>query len=275
MMENMNKNKSRMTEKILKTERGDVYYWIHRGSSKRCIVFCHGLTADHTLFDMQIEEWANEDTMITWDIPLQGKSRPYHDFTLRHAAQDLREILRREQIDKIVIAGQSAGGFTAQVFAGDYPEMVDAFVGIDTTPLGGYYYKKSELFWTRHYKQIAALYPYETYCKAAAKAATVTEAARQSFYECLKRLGKKAMLEAADSIYHDFETYDEVDFTCPVLLLLGEHDHTGYVERYNKMWSEHKKYPLVIIKDAGHNSNYDNYKEFNRVVRKFLEDNRR
>ena len=46
-----------LKEKSIKTEIGKVYYWINNNlpDSDVCIVFCHGLTADHSLFEKQID----------------------------------------------------------------------------------------------------------------------------------------------------------------------------------------------------------------------------
>lgn len=259
-----------MDKKLISTSRGKVYYWINRNESNRCIMFTHGVTADHTLFDQQLEFWSKDYTVITWDMPLHGESRPYHEFSFTHVAEDMKQILDTEHITHAVIVGQSAGGYATQAFIQKYPKMSDAFISIDSTPFGRRYYKNSELFWTNHYSDIAKIYPYGYYCNAAAKSVTRTEESRRTLYDCLVRLGKKGMLEAANAVYKDFPNYDEVIFSCPVLLLLGEYDKTGYVKRYNEMWTKATGYPLVIIPDASHNSNFDNYEFFNRTVSEFL-----
>ena len=261
-----------MEKKYIQTPRGRVFYWISPRKAKT-IMFTHGVTADHTLFDRQTAFWEKDYTVIEWDTPLHGESRPYTDFTFAHLADDMLQILDREGIDRAVMAGQSAGGYAAQAFIQKYPQRAQAFISIDSTPFGMKYYRKSELFWTDHYSDIAKWYPYGYYCTAAAKAVALTEESRQSIYNCLVRLGKKGMLAAADAVYRDFPKYGEVTFTCPVLLLLGEHDKTGYVKRYTEMWAKETGYPLVTIPDAAHNSNYDNYDFFNRTVHEFLDQN--
>jgi pimeloyl-ACP methyl ester carboxylesterase len=258
-----------MEKKYIKTARGRVFYWISPKQEKT-IMFTHGVTADHTLFDRQTGFWEKDYTVIVWDMPLHGESRPYSDFTFANLADDMLQILDQEEIGRAVMAGQSAGGYAAQAFIQKYPERAEAFISIDSTPFGMKYYKKSELFWTDHYSDIAKWYPYGSYCTAAAKSASLTEESRQSFYDCLVRLGKKGMLAAADAVYKDFPKYSEVEFQCPVLLLIGEHDKTGYVKRYNDKWAKETGYPLVTIPDAAHNSNYDNYSFFNKTVHEFL-----
>lgn len=260
-------------EKYIQTERGTVFYWITNkiNDSKFAIVFCHGLTADHTLFDKQVEHLANMYTIITWDLPLHGKSRPYRDFSFENTSEDLLTILKQENIDKIVLVGQSAGGYIAQSFIKEYPEKVLGFVGIGTTPFGELYYKKSELFWIKHYSKIARLYPYRYYCKLGAKSITRTEEAKERMYRTLVHLGKRDMLKAASAFYGEFlKVKDEVDFQCPVLITYGEYDKTGYVKRYCDAWSEKTGYPLKVIRDASHNANDDNYDAFNQLLISFI-----
>lgn len=263
-----------MEKKYINSSRGKVFYWINTDNTqfdrKKVLFFTHGLTADHTLFDRQTEAFAAKYGVITWDMPLHGESRPYRDFSLEHTAGEMKNILEAEGISNAVMAGQSAGGYAAQAAALFFPEIVSAFVSIDSTPFGSRYYKKSELFWTDHYAAIARLYPYRLYCSLGTKTTTVTEESRRSFYECLIRLGKKDMLNAADQYYRDFKRYQEVSFKCPVLLYIGKKDKTGYVRRYTDMWAENTGFPLIEIPNASHNSNYDNYEFFNRTLEDFL-----
>jgi pimeloyl-ACP methyl ester carboxylesterase len=259
-----------MNKKHIDTERGRVYYWISDRKKDRAIMFTHGVTGDHTLFHRQLDYWDKEYTVIVWDMPLHGESRPYQDFSFLNVAKDMKAILDKEGITHAVMVGQSAGGYAIQAFALKFANMADAFVFIDSTPFGRKYYKKSELFWTNHYSSIAKWYPYGYYCKAAAKAMCRNEEARQVIFDCLQRLGKKGMLEAADAVYKDFPNYEEVHFNCPVLLMLGEYDKTGYIKRYNEQWSKETGYPLVTIPDAAHISNDDNYEFFNEKVDQFL-----
>lgn len=253
-----------MEKKAIHTPRGTVFYWRSEVKREQAIMFSHGLTADHTLFDKQIAFWSREYTVITWDMPLHGESRPYQDFTFSHLADDMKQILDEEQIGQAVMAGQSGGGYAVQAFALKYPARLGAFLAIGSSPFGKKYYKKSELFVTRHFSAIARLYPYNYYCKAAAKATCRTPEARDSFHDCLKKLGKQGMLTAATAVYRDFPHYEEVNFTCPVILFVGEYDQTGYVRRYNEMWSKETGYPLLIVPNAAHNANYDNAPFFNQ-----------
>lgn len=264
-----------MIEKTITSDRGTVYYWINEEISMKnfAIVFCHGLTADHTLFDKQVEHLADHYKIITLDFPLHGKSRPYIDFSFKNTNQDLLAILKQEEIKEVILVGQSAGGYIAQSFIDEHGDMVKGFIGIGTTPFGKVYYKNSELFWIRHYTSIAKMYPYHLYCKIAAKAITRTNEARKSIYQSLIRLGKKGMLEATEAFYKEFlKVEKELKPLCPVIITYGEYDKTGYVRKYCNEWAKRSGHPLSIISDAAHNANYDNYQEFNKLLATFVQE---
>ncbi len=263
-----------MIKKNIVSSRGTVYYWTNEinNSTDTAIVFCHGLTADHTLFDLQVKGLEEKYKIITWDYALHGESIPYQDASFVNINKDLLAILSQESVKKIVLVGQSAGGYIAQSFAKTYNEFVIGFIGIGTTPLDESYYKKSEMFWIKHFTSIARLYPYSYYCKLCAKSVAITDAARTSMYNTLVKLGKQGMLDAASAIYGQFLNAKEgVEFNCPVLITYGEYDKTGYVKRYCNDWARRTGYPLKVIKNASHNANYDNPLEFNQLLISFVE----
>jgi len=263
-----------MIKKHIKSSRGTVYYWTNenRSSNDTAIVFCHGLTADHTLFDRQVNCLEDRYKIITWDYALHGESKPYKEATFDNINKDLLEILLQESIKKVILVGQSAGGYIAQSFAATYKELVLGFIGIGTTPLDESYYKKSELFWIKHFGAIAKLYPYNYYCKLSAKSVTIADDARTSMYDTLVRLGKQGMLDATSAIYGEFLKRNEgVELNCPVLITHGEHDNIGYVKQYCREWAERSAYPIKIIKNASHNANYDNPLEFNQLLISFVD----
>ena len=53
-----------MEHKSVKSDRGTTHYWIKRNSNEkaRCIVFTHGLTANHMMFEKQVEYLSDEYT---------------------------------------------------------------------------------------------------------------------------------------------------------------------------------------------------------------------
>ena len=262
-----------MEKKSVSSEHGTTYYWVGGNDSEnsQCIVFTHGMTADHTMFDKQIEYFREEYKIITWDVPLHGESRPYKEFSYKNLAQELNCILNTEGIHKIILVGQSMGGYVCQEFSIQYPEKVKAFVAVDTNPFGHYYYSKWDRYILTKVGGLSSWFPYNILTKSIAKQSTKTKYAYENLYNSVCKLSKKEIVFIMDMAYGEFlNRKATAKFSFPVLLIIGDGDNTGKVKEYNQQWSQKEGYPLKIIKDAAHASNVDNYENFNDTVSKFL-----
>ena len=127
-----------MKEQILQTKKGRVFYWrsAQWDNGKDTIFFLHGLTADHSMFDGQIGAFAEDHNLLTWDTPAHGKSRPFASFDFGDTSEYIMSILDKHSVEKVILVGQSLGGFLAQSFIKRYPDRVKSFVAIDSTPYG-------------------------------------------------------------------------------------------------------------------------------------------
>ncbi|WP_099469925.1 alpha/beta fold hydrolase [Konateibacter massiliensis] len=263
-----------MVHKQIHSDNGTVHYWIHHNENKnaRCIVFTHGLTADNSMFEKQIDFFASDYTVITWDVPMHGLSRPYTDFSYKQTAAELKTILEKEQIEKVVLVGMSMGGYPSQVFADRYPDMVEGFIALDTTPFGVAYYSKTDLWWLRQVRPIAKWFPDNMLRKSMAKSVSKTAYSYQKMTEMLKPLTKEDIIQQMGIAYGEFAVENkDMDFAFPVLILLGEHDTTAKVKQYCKIWAEKTGYPLHIIKGAAHFANGDNPDQVNAEIARFIE----
>lgn len=262
-----------MTEKSVTAASGNVVYYASDDwdSCKSTIVFLHGLTGDHTMFERQFEYFKDKYNIIAWDAPAHGKSRPFEDFTYGKAAEALKQILDETGVTSAVLVGQSMGGFISQSFIKRYPERVRAFIGIDTTPFGEGYYSKSDIFWLKRVEPLAKLYPPGAMKKAMAKQNTVTENGYKNMLSMLEPYGKDELCRLMGIGYAAFlEDNCALEIPCPVLIILGEKDNTGKVKSYCKEWARRTGYPLKIIKNAAHNSNVDNPVKVNEAIENFL-----
>ena len=263
-----------MLEKTITSPRGTVHYWIarHRDPQAKCLVFTHGLTANHLMFDNQVSYFKKQYTVITWDLPLHGASRPYSDFSFQHAAADLNAILLQENIAAIILIGQSLGGYACQAFALDFPKKALAFVGVDTSPFGLSYYSPTDRFWVRQVEWMARCYPHDKLLTGIAKGVTHTSRGYDNMMVMLAPYRKAELCRIMGICYASFLRENrDATFDFPVLLILGEYDKFGKVPQYNYAWATKTGYPLEIIPLAGHNSNVDNPLVFNAVVGGFLD----
>ena len=151
-----------MIEKFIETSDGKVYYWVSENMIKdrKNLFFLHGMTGDHTMFAQQYEYFKDKYNIILWDAPAHGKSRPFKNFDYEICAISVKKIFDAENIAAAVFIGQSMGGFITQAVIKRYPEIVSAFVSIDSTPYGKEYYSRSDIFWLKQVEWMAHLYPH-------------------------------------------------------------------------------------------------------------------
>ncbi len=262
-----------MQQRHVASSRGNTYYWIagNRRIPNKALVLLHGLTANHHLFDRQIEAFSGEYTLIAWDAPGHGTSRPYDGFSYANLAEELKRILDAESIQKAVLIGQSMGGFAAQSFIARYPGMAEGFVAIGTCPYKTMYYSKADFFWLRQIEWMAHCFSDRLLRACMARMCGVTEYARSNM---IKMLGDYTRDELCRLLYLGFAGFipevHDLHIPCPVCLILGEHDKTGKVRQYNRHWHEKENHPLHIIKHAAHNANEDNPDAVNEIIKIFL-----
>jgi pimeloyl-ACP methyl ester carboxylesterase len=260
--------------KQIESTNGCIHYWIVKNPSAnaKCIVFTHGLTANHTMFEKQVDYFSENYTVITWDVPLHGLSRPYRNFSYEETAKELKSILNNENIQKVILVGMSMGGYPSQEFAYHYPENVDRMVMLDTTPFGLEFYSKSDLWWLKQVAPIGKWFTDKMLRESMAKSVSKTDYSYKKMIEMLKPLSKAEIIEQMDIAYGKFAKENKnVNFDFPVLLLLGDSDTTGKVTQYNKAWAKATGYPLHIIKHAAHFSNGDNSEQVNLEIEHFIQ----
>ena len=268
-----------MFERTYKTPCGEIHYWVggpaeHPGPQ---LVFLPGLTADHRLFDKQVEYFEGKYPVFVWDAPGHASSWPFRfDFTLTDKARWLDGILVREGFDQPVIVGQSMGGYVAQAYAQLFPDKLAGFVSIDSAPLQREYVTGAEIWLLKRMEPVYRYYPWKSLLKSGTNGVATSEYGRllmhdimmvydgdQERYAKLSGHGFRILAEAmeADLPY---------EIKCPALLICGEKDRAGSCIRYNKAWHKKTGIPIEWIPNAGHNSNTDAPEKVNRLIEKLI-----
>lgn len=263
-------------EKIFSTEKGDIHYFISRADGAQALVFLPGLTADHRLFNKQLEEFEGEYTCLVWDAPGHYLSRPFDlDISLQDKARWLREILRQEGIEKPVLIGQSMGGYVSQCFMELYPDLAAGFISIDSAPLQKKYMTRAEIWLMYNVEPVYRMYPWKQLIKQGSRGVGVTPYAQENMAQMMSSYTKDEYCALAGSGYQMLADAIEADLPyripCPALLLCGEKDMAGSSRGYNRRWAKTEGLPLTVIPDAGHNSNADRPETVNRIIREFAD----
>ena len=268
-----------MTEHTHSTPLGTIHYWCNIiNPNQPTLVFLPGLTADHRLFDKQIEYFEGKQNVFVWDAPGHAASRPFRfDFSLMDKAKWLHEILEKEGIRSPVIIGQSMGAYVGQCFAELYPNELKGFISIDSAPLQRKHVTAAEIWLLKRMAPVYYYYPWKSLLKAGSKGVATTDYGRnlmreimmtydgdKKHYAALSGHGYKILAEAYEA---------DLPYTihCPACLICGKKDRAGSTVRYNKVWHKDTGIPIHWIEDAGHNANTDKPDLVNRIIADFLQ----
>lgn len=268
-----------MTENTYKTPKGVIHYWINKdgGADKPSLVFLPGLTADHRLFERQIEYFEEKYIIFVWDAPGHAASWPFElTFDLMDKAGWLDGILTKEKIENPVIVGQSMGGYVGQAYAQLFPEKLRGFISIDSAPLQRKYVTAAELWLLKRMEPVYRYYPWKMLLKSGTEGIAVTEYGRKLMRDIMMvyngdkeryaRLSGHGFRMLAEAMEADLP----YEIPCPAMLLCGEKDHAGSCIRYNKAWHKNTGIRLEWIRDAGHNSNTDRPEIVNGLIEEFV-----
>lgn len=263
-----------MLEREYRTRCGVIHYWIHKKKeSKMTLVFLPGLTADHHLFDKQIEYFEEKYSMFVWDAPGHAVSWPFDfNFDLSDKAKWLDEILTAEGMENPVIIGQSMGGYVGQAYTHLFPEKLKGFVSIDSAPLQRRYVTSCEIWLLKRMEPVYRYYPWKWLLWSGSNGVAVSAYGRKLMHDTMK--GYEGQKERyAKLAGHGFRILAEAIesdlpylIRCPALLLCGEKDRAGSCIRYNRAWHKNTGIRLEWIENAGHNSNTDAPERVNRLI---------
>lgn len=265
-----------MVEKTHRTRYGVIHYWVSTiDTAKPWLVFLPGLTADHRLFDKQMEAFDGKYNCLVWDAPAHGASRPFKlEFTIEDMAVYLHEILAAAGAEKYILVGQSMGGYISQVFMELYPGEAAGFISIDSCPLKRRYYSWWELALLKRTYWMYMSIPWKLLVKWGTNGTATTPYGRSIMKGFLDSYEKKEYCLLADHgfrlVAQAVEAGRPYDIKCPVLLLCGERDGAGSAKRYNQQWAKHDGHRLVWLAGAGHNANTDVPDEVNRLIDEFV-----
>ena len=157
-----------LTEKTYSTRCGVIHYWITANirTDEVTLVLLPGLTADHRLFDKQVEFFEDKRNVFVWDAPGHASSWPFtFNFTLMDKAKWLDEILCKEGVTKPVIVGQSMGGYVGQAYAELFPQKLKGFISIDSAPLQRSYVTGIEIWLLKRMEPVYRHYPWKSLLK--------------------------------------------------------------------------------------------------------------
>ena len=223
-----------LKESTYQTPCGTIHYWSSILSlDTTTLVFLPGLTADHRLFDKQVEYFDGKYNIIVWDAPAHASSWPFRfEFDLFDKAKWLK--LQR-----------------------NYVTAVEIWLLKRMEPVYAHYPWK--LLLKSGTKGVAT----SNYGRNLMKEMMLVYAGDQHRYAQIAGHGFRILAEAMEKDL-------PYEIKCPSLLICGTKDRAGSCIRYNRAWHRKTKIPLKWIEGAGHNSNTDKPEMINSLLEEFF-----
>lgn len=228
--------------KNFETNCGIIHYWTNeKSNSSLSLIFLPGLTADHRLFNKQIEYFEDKYNILVWDVPGHNKSWPFDfSFNLKDKATWLHEILAKENIKSPVIIGQSMGGYVGQMYCELYPNDLKGFISIDSAPLQREYVTAIEIWLLKRMEPVYRHYPWKSLLKTGSNGVATSEYGRNLMHEIMMTYDGDQERYAKIS-GHGFRILAEAmeanlpyKINCPALIICGTKDRAGSCIRYCK-----------------------------------------
>jgi len=248
-----------------------IHYWLAGQTDKPLIVFTHGATMDHHMFDAQVNILVQKYRVLTWDVRGQGESQPTGEgFSIAGSVEDLLSFIDELGYKEAVFVGQSMGGYIAQELVFRYPKRVRALVIIGSTCIT----LKLSIGETAAIKLSPAifhLYPEKVLKRQIAKASAVKPEVQAYVYDATSKVAKGDFISIWIELVRCLHYEAQYKITCPLLLTHGEHDRTGNIKKIAPIWAARDlQCQYTVIPNAGHCANQDNPEFFNSVLTDFL-----
>ena len=233
----------------------------------RPLILGHGYGATRRMWSGQHAALGDRYRLITWDIRGHGQTETPDDpaqYSTELTVADTRGLLKMLGVNRAVVGGLSLGGYMSLAFYLAHPEMVEALIICDSGP--GYRNVDARAAWNQRAHQRAAELEARGLDGLGGRSREVREAL--GYHRSAQGLAHatRGMLAQQDSRVIDGLAGIHV----PTLVVVGDRDEPFLAPCQHMA----KKIPgarLEIIAGAGHSSNLDQPRAFDRVLLDFLD----
>lgn len=236
-----------------------------------CIVFLHGYLESKEVWD-EFKLKFPEHTIITPDLPGHGDSEMIEENqSMEQMAAAVKAILAHENISSCYIYGHSMGGYVAEAFCRQWPEMVKVLGLIHST-----IYADTDEKRNNRKREIELIRKGK---KAMVVSGMLPNVVAKSNFDRLKQtieeIIERAKMFAAKGIIATLNAMmqradHEPDIDTPFHLIAGDNDNFIPVEIYNKMKQDNPHIQLDMVEGSGHASFIEVPDQTALIIKEFL-----
>jgi 3-oxoadipate enol-lactonase len=236
------------------------------------LLLLHCLGVDRRFWDFAAP-LASEFRLLSFDLPGHGETAvPAAPYTIEDLAELCAEVLRREGVPRVHVAGISLGGLIAQRVAANYPAMVDRLVLIDTTPR---YTDELRTMWAVRAKGarehgvsslVEGLLPIWFTTEAIAANVPAVRYVRDTFTRC----SGEGYALACEALAAADLREDVKRISAPTLVVCGDEDIPSFLDAARWLATNITGAKAAWIAHARHASVLERPEEGRRLLREFL-----
>ncbi len=268
-----------MNTEIYNGKKGLIEY-LDSKTTGDVIVFVHGAGSNLTQFDDQIQEFSKDFRVIALSMAGHGKSRLKGEITqeklsFENMASQLIELMDFLNIERFHVVGNSAGGVVGlEVLRANFDRLktITIFGTAPKMNLPNYAVKIINLI-DRTMLKIAQ----DFYINAIIKHSSKNEKTREKFRTLVMENDKETIIEFRKNL-GNYDYVKEIE-NCklPLMIIKSQYDKdiNRSLVKFEKQFKENPKVSIINLENAGHIANVDNPKEFNKIVREFIENESR
>jgi pimeloyl-ACP methyl ester carboxylesterase len=265
-----------MQHKTINYKGCEVYYKII-GKGKP-VVFLHGFAEDGTVWQYQIDFLKDHYQLIIPDIPGSGKSAManwQNDISLADLAESIKAILDEEKITSCAMIGHSMGGYIMLALAEKYPHILNSFGLFHSSAFADSEEKKQARSKSIDFIKNNGAAAFIRSTTPGLFGAIYTKDHMEAINELVDK-GKdfsgdvliqyyKAMMNRPD------RTNILLDFTSPILFIIGEHDKAIPLEvSLQQCYLPQRSY-IFILKETAHMGMWEEKDRSNKILFDFLQ----
>jgi pimeloyl-ACP methyl ester carboxylesterase len=252
-----------MHKRFLKYNKGKLLYQIQ--GEEDPIVFIHGFTLDHRMWEKQVDYFSKNYQVITYDMRGFGKSSVPTNAYSHH--EDFKALLKLLKMKKAHVVGLSLGGEVAIDFTIEYPNSVITLTLLDSS-LGGYNstvnwdvkakgsgIDKAKKNWMNH-----AVFDKTRSSNCWSKVGAIVK--DYSGWHWINDDPRKKLDPSAKERLNEIKT--------PTLIAVGKDDLSYFHDIAKYIHDNVENSTLHVIKDAGHMVNMEKPLEVNRRIEKHI-----
>jgi 3-oxoadipate enol-lactonase len=231
------------------------------------IVFLHGVGSDKSVWHPQLAHFGARRRAIAFDYPGYGDSDPAPEGTTRDDyAEAIRSALQTVGVERAHICGLSLGGVVAIALHHAAPALCESLILADTFavhPDGRAIYERS----LAGSGDLAAMAEARVDMLLGEPA---DPAVRSEVAETMSRIDPAAYCIGAEAVWLADQRDRAGAIAKPTLIIVGDQDLITPIDRSNELVDLIPDARMQVITGAGHLTNLEKPREFNRIIDEFI-----